>query len=106
MTVEKMTTEAIIIAVTEDDRFDWKLNIEANFPVFGSDKNLKFMTWRINQGVAPTDGATVMATITPRPSFGSSLAERSEQSAKVPSPLFKKSLSRSFPLKLLPSSMI
>ena len=61
-----MTTEAIIISVTEDSKFDWKLNIEANFPVFGSDKNLKFMTWRINQGVAPTDGATVMATITPR----------------------------------------
>jgi len=66
MTVEKMTTEAIIISVTEDSKFDWKLNIEANFPVFGSDKNLKFMTWRINQGAAPTDGATVMATITPR----------------------------------------
>jgi len=61
-----MTTEAIIISVTEDSKFDWKLNIEANFPVFGSDKNLKFMTWRINQGAAPTDGATVMATITPR----------------------------------------
>ena len=61
-----MTTEAIIIAVTEDSKFDWKLNIEANIPVFGADKNLKFMTWRINQGAAPTDGATVMATITPR----------------------------------------
>ena len=61
-----MTTEAIIISVTEDSKFDWKLNIEANIPVFGSDKNLRFMTWRINQGVPPTDGATVMATITPR----------------------------------------
>ena len=61
-----MTTEAIIIAVTEDSKFDWKLNIEANIPVFGSDKNLRYMTWRINQGVPPVDGATVMATITPR----------------------------------------
>ena len=66
MIVEKTVTEAIIIAVTEDSKFDWKLNIEANIPVFGADKNLRFMTWRINQGVPPTDGATVMATITPR----------------------------------------
>jgi len=63
--IEKLVTEATIVSVSEDDRHDWKLNIDADIPALGN-KTFRYMTWRKSQGDPPGEGMVVLATLNPR----------------------------------------
>ena len=63
--IEKLVTEATIVSVSEDDRHDWKLNIDADIPALGN-RTFRYMTWRKNQGDPPVEGTVGLATLNPR----------------------------------------
>ena len=63
--IEKLVTEATIVSVSEDDRHDWKLNIDADIPALGT-RTFRYMTWRKIQGDPPDEGTVGLATLNPR----------------------------------------
>ena len=62
--IEKLVTEATIVSVSEDDRHDWKLNIDADIPALAT-RSVRSMPCRTNQGDPPDEGTVGLATLIP-----------------------------------------